>query len=425
MTLAFLLIAAALTIGTVLLLVIPLLGRTHESGGTDREKRLAVYRQQLIELQQDLSYHLLTPEQFQLSRQELERRVLEEAGSLASADPGSVRPRPGKKVALALLVAMPPAAFLLYWTLGDPKALLHPPLEPGARENSEYAHQTSGGLEAMTERLKRKLAQNPGDGAGWALLARSYVELDRHADAVPAFERALRATPDDPQLLVDYADALGMVHGRTLEGKPEELVDKALALDPHNVKGLLLAGTIAYDRKAFRTALRYWEQAQRELAPEAEPEVVQELTSNIAEIREILAQGPASSPGAKAASAARLGPSPAPLSISGTVTLSPALVAKRSASDVLFVFARSVEGPPMPVAIVRATAKDLPFAFRLDDSTSPMPTRKLSEAGPVVIVARLSRSGEATPKSGDLQGVSKPVKPGAQDLQIVIDSELP
>jgi cytochrome c-type biogenesis protein CcmH len=79
----------------------------------------------------------------------------------------------------------------------------------------------------------------------------------------------------------------------------------------------------------------------------------------------------------------------------------------------------------MPVAIVRATKSDLPFTFRLDDSNSPMPTRKLSEAGPVVIVARLSRSGEAMPKSGDLEGMSQPVNPGSSGITVVIDRELP
>jgi cytochrome c-type biogenesis protein CcmH len=89
------------------------------------------------------------------------------------------------------------------------------------------------------------------------------------------------------------------------------------------------------------------------------------------------------------------------------------------------VFAREMNGPPMPVSIVRATKKDLPFTFRLDDSTSPMPSRKLSDVGTVVIVARLSKSGEAMPKSGDLQGISEPMKPGTNKVTVVIDREIP
>jgi len=113
------------------------------------------------------------------------------------------------------------------------------------------------------------------------------------------------------------------------------------------------------------------------------------------------------------------------LAISGKVTVAPSLAGKGSATDTLFVFAREMSGPPMPVAIVRATKKDLPFTFRLDDSNSMMPSRKLSDVGTVVIVARLSKSGQAMPQSGDLEGMSQPVKPGVDGITIVIDRERP
>jgi cytochrome c-type biogenesis protein CcmH len=113
------------------------------------------------------------------------------------------------------------------------------------------------------------------------------------------------------------------------------------------------------------------------------------------------------------------------LAISGKVTIAPSLASKGAATDTLFVFARETNGPPMPVAIVRATKKDLPFNFRLDDSVSMMPSRKLSDVGTVVIVARLSKSGQAMPQSGDLEGVSQPVNPGAEGVAIVIDRERP
>ena len=113
------------------------------------------------------------------------------------------------------------------------------------------------------------------------------------------------------------------------------------------------------------------------------------------------------------------------LAISGKVTIAPSLASKGAPTDTLFVFARETNGPPMPVAIVRATTKDLPFNFRLDDSVSMMPSRKLSGVGTVVIVARLSKSGQAMPQSGDLEGMSQPVSPGAEGVAIVIDRERP
>ena len=118
----------------------------------------------------------------------------------------------------------------------------------------------------------------------------------------------------------------------------------------------------------------------------------------------------------------RLGQS---LAISGKVSIAPSLAGKGSATDTLFVFARETNGPPMPVAIMRATKKDLPFTFRLDDSNSMMPSRTLSDVAMVVIVARLSKSGQAMPQSGDLEGMSQPVKPGADGVTVVIDRERP
>ena len=113
------------------------------------------------------------------------------------------------------------------------------------------------------------------------------------------------------------------------------------------------------------------------------------------------------------------------LAIGGKVIIGPSLAGKGSPTDTLFVFAREMSGPPMPVAIVRATKKDLPFTFRLDDSNSMMPSRKLSDVGMVVIVARLSKSGQAMPQSGDLEGTSQPVKSGVDGITIVIDRERP
>jgi cytochrome c-type biogenesis protein CcmH len=129
--------------------------------------------------------------------------------------------------------------------------------------------------------------------------------------------------------------------------------------------------------------------------------------------------------GEPATSAKPIGPIAQSLAISGTVTMAPSLGSKGSATDTLFVFARESNGPPMPVAIVRATKKDLPFAFRLDDSNSMMPSRKLSDVDMVVIVARISKSGQAMAQSGDLEGISQPVKPGAAGVTIVIDRERP
>jgi len=425
MNLTFWFIAWAMTLLVLGLLLWPLLRRQDSSKNEEGEKTISVYRQQFAELEQDHKNAMLTDERYQQSKQELERRLLEESGPAEATPPARLWPVNSRLVVVALAVILPTMSGLLYWTLGNPQAIIlpsaFPPMAQGGLDN---AHQTSEGLDALSERLKKKLEQNPNDGAGWALLARSYVEIGRHADAVPMYEKAMKLIPDDSQLLVDYADALGMLHGRKLAGKPELLIQKALKIDPNHVKALMLAGTVAFDRKEFGKAAQYWERASANLPADMETEVRQELLSGIAEAKGIAGGKPAmvkavgfavpsTKPGGQAAA------------ISGTVNLAPGLAGKVAPTDTLFVFAREMNGPPMPVSIVRATKNGLPFTFRLDDSMSPMPSRKLSDVGLVVIVARLSKSGQAMPQSGDLEGMSQPVKPGVNGITIVIDRERP
>jgi cytochrome c-type biogenesis protein CcmH len=428
MIVTFWLVASGMMIMILGLLLRPLLRRPTAMGAGEQEKRLSVYRQQFVELEQDHRNGVLTDEQYQIARRELDRRVLEETGSAELPAVASGRQLSGKAVAVALALIIPMVSVLLYAKLGSPLAITHPGLSASAapgQGNGDRAPFSLSEMEALTERLKAKLEQNPTDGAGWTLLARAYVELGRHQEAVPIYEKAMRLIPNDAQTLADYADALGVLNGRKLDGRPEALIQQALKADPRNIKALMLAGTVAYNHKEFGRAVSYWEEARANLPPDTDPEAIQEIMAGIAEARELgggrlAAKAPM--PAAQVKPAGQVGPS---VAISGQVTIAPGLAGKGLPTDTLFVFAREVNGPPMPVSIVRATKKDLPFTFRLDDSTSPMPSRKLSDVGPVVIVARLSKSGEAMPKSGDLQGTSEPLKPGANKVTIVIDREIP
>ena len=426
MIVTFWLIASGLTIVILGLLLWPLLRRSTAVNAGEQETRLSVYRQQFVELEQDHRNGVLTDEQHQIARRELERRVLEETGSAELPAAGSSLRVSSKAVAVGLAVFIPVVSVGLYGKLGSPAALSSAgaPASAGAK-NGEREPFSLSEMDALTERLKAKLEQNPTDGVGWALLARAYVELGRHPEAVQIYEKAMQLIPDDAQLLADYADALGVLNGRKLEGRPEALIQQALKADPRNVKALMLAGTVAYNHKEFGRAAAYWEEARANLPPDTDPDAVREIVNGIAEARELggAPQSPAASrPVESGKTSAQAG---TPVVISGQVTIAPDLAAKGLPTDTLFVFAREVNGPPMPVSIVRATRKDLPFTFRLDDSTSPMPSRKLSDVGPVVIVARLSKSGEAMPKSGDLQGMSAPVKPGVNTVTVVIDREIP
>ena len=223
-------------------------------------------------------------------------------------------------------------------------------------------------------------------------------------------------------MLADYADVLGMAQGRSLKGKPYELAQQALRIEPQHPKALAIAGTAALDAGDFPVALRYWQTLADNLpagSPDAEP-----VRSVIAEIRARAAESGKSLPTAPTA-AAKAAPAAGGKSVSGTVAIAPALADKIAGNETLFVFARADKGPRVPLAVVRASAQQLPLRFALDDSQAMAPGVNISSTEAIRIEARISRSGSATPQPGDLVGASAVVKPGAREVHVVIDRALP
>ncbi len=272
--------------------------------------------------------------------------------------------------------------------------------------------------EAMLGQLKARLAQQPDDADRWAMLGRSYLVLGRHADAVPALERLRVLRPGDAQALVDLADAKAMLAGRQLKGEPEQLIARALELDPRNLKALALAGTVAFDKGDYATAVRHWQNAVA-ASGDTNGELAANLRAGIDEARQRgnLPVPPAATAAAPASATAAAG---AVAQVAGRVTLSAALRAQAGPDDTVFVFARAVQGSRMPLALKKLRVADLPAEFMLDDSMAMSPAARLSGVAQVVVGARISKSGQATPQPGDLQGFSSPVAVGAQGVAIEI-----
>jgi len=194
-------------------------------------------------------------------------------------------------------------------------------------------------------------------------------------------------------------------------------VRRALEIDPDHWKALALAGTAAFERKDYRQAVAYWERLQRLVPPDSE--IGRSVNASIAEAQELgdtKAAGKAAPKAAASATGAR---------VTGRVSLAQGLVGKAQPTDTVFIFARAAGGPPMPLAVLRKQVKDLPLEFALDDSMAMAPSLKLSGFPEVIVGARISRSGSATPQSGDLQGLSQPVKVGATGVAVVIDTAVP
>jgi cytochrome c-type biogenesis protein CcmH len=424
MTLAFWATAALLLAGALLFVLPPLLrppART-QAGPSP----LAAYREQRAQFDAELAQGTLSPSQHARSLEELQGRVLNEVGEQEDVSAAKPMARSTPLIAtLAVALLVPAGALALYGLLGKPAAL-GPAQSQSAAGGSGAPHTMSREqMEQMVEALAARLKNSPNDAEGWHMLARSYLAFGRLPEAAQAYDRAAQLAPGDVQVLVDYADTLAMVNGRNLEGRPTELVNAALKIDPKHPKALALSGTAAFNSGDFAGAVKQWQQLQATLAPGSDQ--ARSISASIAQ-----AQAAANSPAqaktgnAPAPQASLAAAAPGSGSIEGSVTIADALKPRMAGGATLFVFARAVSGQRIPLAIVRVPAgQQWPYRFKLDDSMAMTPQLKLSGQPEVMLGARISASGNATPQSGDLAGALGPVKVGARDVQLVIDSVVP
>lgn len=273
-------------------------------------------------------------------------------------------------------------------------------------------------LAAMVEKLAARLKAEPEDVKGWSMLGRVQLVRGLPAEAVTAYQQALALRTDDASLLTDYAEALAMKNGRTLAGEPTKLVNRALMLDPNHGKALALAGSAAFERSDYASAVTLWEKLLAVSPPEAE--FAAQVRASVAEARQLAGQAPqaAAAPVPVPVPPPAQATAPATASVSGKVTLAPALSARAAPDDTVFIVARASEGPRVPLAVLRRQVKDLPISFTLDDSLAMAPTMKLSNFSKVIVIARISKSGQAMPVAGDITGQSPVVEVGAKALQI-------
>lgn len=294
------------------------------------------------------------------------------------------------------------------------------PEEAAAASQAASRSPNAEQIAAMTDKLAQRLQDRPDDVEGWSMLARSYSVLGRHAEALQAYAKASALRPNDATMLADYADSMAVNRDNSLDGEPMQLVNRALKLDPNNLKALYLAGTQAFNQQKYPEAVRQWEKLAR-VGPPGNV-FVREVESAIAEARKLgglpAAQSAAVEAGGPAGAAS--GKAPVGATVRGTVTLSAALARQAQPEDTLFVFARAAEGSRMPLAILRKQVKDLPLRFELNDTMAMSPDNALSSASQVVVGARISKSGNAMPQAGDLTGQSPAVAVGSSGLQIEI-----
>lgn len=388
---------AALLLALVLALIVPPLWRKRSAGASDteaREANLTIFRSQIAELERERAEGSLAEAEFEQAQAELRRRLLEEVAA-ENAPTAKESAAPSRKTAIALMFLLPMLAAAGYAQFGTPRAF-----DPLAAAHAPTLAPEK--IQGMIDGLSKHLKDNPGDTESWLMLARAYLSLERHAEAAAAYGKVEDAMGGDPDYLTSYADLLAMLAGGKLSGKPLDLIEKALRIDPDHVLALWLAGTAAYNRNDYAGAAGYWERAIRVLPPDSED--ARMLTESVAE--------------AKRRATLKIDPAQ---TVAGRVELSPKLADQAGPDDTVFIFARPADGTRVPLAVARVRVADLPYAFVLDDSTAMTPERSISGESRVIVEARVSRTGNAIAKDGDLQSEALTTRVGERNLRLKID----
>lgn len=400
-------------------------------GNDPIQANTSVYKDQLRDLEKEHVLGNLNSQEFQIARDELARRLLEDVGEgnapkmqstvanshmnlLSEEHPTAQKVKP---LALAwrapwvgvmsFVFLVPVAAMLMYAVLGQPLAL-----DPAALR-AESAQSSDISPEKMTEMataLMRRLQDEPNQVDGWVMLARVQRAREHFDESDEAFRKALALSKDD-NLAIEHAEVLAQKNQGNFAGEPWAIIQRVLTADPQHLNALLLAGSASYTELNYRSALRFWERAKEVVEPDSSD--APELDRAIAQTREKMGL-PALPPRSPAMTAR----------ITGRVSVVNELADKIAPTDTVFVFATPVSGSRMPVAIVRTTADKLPFDFVLDDSTSMNPAAKLSSMTEVTVKVRISKSGQAMAQSGDLGVSLTPVKLGSSGLNLMVREPL-
>jgi cytochrome c-type biogenesis protein CcmH len=384
--------------------VLPPLKKGGRGGFLDQDQRnIAIARQRLAELKEQLQAGALTQELYDEQLTELELGLSDDLDIVSQV---KVPESSGRWMATLLIFAIPLLAGSLYWTLGNYPSLSQTEQTAATPEQEQISKMVAG----LAERLEKQ----PDDAMGWTMLGRSYKYLQQYSKAVVAFEHAYKLIGDQPEIMLLYADALAFANNEQLAGKPAELVFKALAMEPDNVTGLWLGGMAKAQAGEFAAAMALWKRLETQVPPGSEAQL--EIQGLLAKLATQLSEGAAVQAESMPAEIA---------SIDVQVSLAPELQKSANPTDTVFIYAQALSGPKMPLAIVRKQVSELPATISLTDAMAMTPALKLSNFGQVKLLARISKSGGAMQHPGDLIGVIEQVSLVDKSPQkIVINNQI-
>lgn len=410
----FMLLAAAMVAVALAFVLAPLLRHAREGSADPSARRLRA-------LDEALASGVIDDDEYRAKRAAL------------ATSPQTMRPsRAGSIALLFTALLLPAAALALYRFVGAPQAL--DPANLAADTESASPHGDRGPeMEQAIAMLAERLKQKPDDVEGWALLARAYQAMGRGDDALDAYRHAHDLAKDNAAISVEYAQALALAApGHRIDGEARALLDEVVKADASNQRALWLLGISDYQGERYDAAIARW----KTLLPLLDPasDVATSVKKQIAEAEarrdgkappeEVLASTASAKPSAEQPAAAAADANAPKLTVQ--VALDPSLKNALDPDATLFVFARAASGPPMPLAIQRLKASQLPLTVTLDESMGMLPTMKLSMFPQVIVGARVSKSGNAMPQSGDLQTLSAPLDVHrSEPLALTIDQRVP
>ncbi len=403
-------IVCFLMLGLALVFLLPAFYRTGNHADVDRNSlNINIARQRLRELQADADAGFIAQSDLAIAREELERNLLDDLDQ--SVRPGTTRFNPLWPISVA--VGLPLIVSGLYLQVGTPQALLEP-----ATAVVETSTATAVNSDSQLEPLKARVNRDDKDVEAWLLLAQAYMAMKQYGDAADTLETLRAKNGDNPLRLARNANALAMANRGQIQAKSLGLVEAALALDPNQPQGLWLAGMAAFQRSDYQAALDYWRRLEP-LMPHQDEDAMAGLKEVIQRAESELAK-----PSSGVAGQPAIDGSMPLLRVS--VTLDERFIDQASPDDTLFVYARAMQDPQIPLAVVRKRVEDLPLTVILDDSMAMLPEMRLSNFKEVRVSARISKSGDAIPQSGDFLGEVAPVHPAdAQLIRVIISTLVP
>jgi cytochrome c-type biogenesis protein CcmH len=398
------LIPAFLLLALVLVLLLrPFIFPAKSKATSRRQMNAVIYREELDKLEAEHQAGVITTTDYEIAHAEMRQRLFQDTIEEDDQEvAGST-----KKTTIGLCIFIVLLSSALYFSLGDVVRVA---------QNDSERPVTQEGVEKMVAEFAVKMEKDPTNLQGWAMLARSYRVLGRNEDAAKAYARAGNFIDSDPQLLADYADTLAANANGSFVGKPLQLINQALKLDPDNLLALWLSGTASYSANNYKAAVRTWEKLAKQIPPDSDEG--RAIQGSIADAR---------AKGGLAASAPLPDRAPTPSSgtpsgkvISGKIELSAELKSKVNSGDIVMVIARK-PGERMPVAVLRVPAGNFPMSFTLNDSLAMNPSAPLSQLTEASVEVRISKTGMAKPEAGDLISTTQSIQVGSKNIRLLVD----